>query len=95
MPCSLNFRIQSYLQKTTGAVRPEFPHYMLPAQRIGAMEPELSHRTHFVQISVSDKATPERGLYLSLRKDGRVRSSGMGGPPWALLAAQLPPEEGE
>ncbi|KAF5838442.1 hypothetical protein DUNSADRAFT_2836 [Dunaliella salina] len=46
------------------------------------------------QLSVSDKAVPDRGLYLSLRKDGRVRSSGMGGPPWALLAAQLPPEEG-
>jgi hypothetical protein len=32
--------------------------------------------------------------YVSLRKDGRVRGSGMGCPPWAALAAQLPPEEG-
>jgi hypothetical protein len=32
--------------------------------------------------------------YVSLRKDGRVRGSGMGSPPWAIMAAQLPPEEG-
>jgi len=43
---------------------------------------------------MSSKAKPDTGLYLSLRKDGRVRSSGMGSPPWGLLVAQLPQEDG-
>jgi hypothetical protein len=34
------------------------------------------------------------GVYVSLRMDGRVRASGVGQPPWALLAASLPPVEG-
>ncbi|KAL4857926.1 Protein LOW PSII ACCUMULATION 1 [Chlorella vulgaris] len=34
------------------------------------------------------------GLYISLRLDGRVRGSGKGSPPWAVMAAQLPPTEG-
>ncbi|KAI7843980.1 hypothetical protein COHA_002518 [Chlorella ohadii] len=34
------------------------------------------------------------GLYVSLRLDGRVRGSGLGSPPWAALAVQLPPTEG-
>mmetsp|Transcript_4400 Transcript_4400/g.7255 ORF Transcript_4400/g.7255 Transcript_4400/m.7255 type:complete len:308 (+) Transcript_4400:2-925(+) len=40
------------------------------------------------------KATSERGLYVSLRKDGRVRGSGKGCPPWEVLVAQLPPDDG-
>ncbi|KAJ9534593.1 hypothetical protein QJQ45_022187 [Haematococcus lacustris] len=52
-------------------------------------------RDWFAAQLVGSKAVPERGLYISLRKDGRVRGSGMGCPPWGQLAAQLPPEEGK
>jgi len=34
------------------------------------------------------------GVYLSLRLDGRVRASGLGAPPWELLASSLPPVDG-
>jgi len=34
------------------------------------------------------------GVYVSLRMDGRVRASGVGLPPWGLLAASLPPTTG-
>ena len=34
------------------------------------------------------------GVYVSLRMDGRVRASGVGQPPWALLATSLPPTDG-
>lgn len=34
------------------------------------------------------------GVYVSLRMDGRVRASGVGLPPWQLLAASLPPVDG-
>lgn len=36
-----------------------------------------------------------RGLFVGLRLDGRVRSSGLGIPPWGRYAAELPPLEGE
>jgi hypothetical protein len=36
-----------------------------------------------------------KGLFVGLRLDGRVRSSGLGTPPWARYAAELPPLEGE
>ncbi len=36
----------------------------------------------------------DRGLYISLRLDGRVRASGLGAPPWQRLIAQLPKAEG-
>ena len=39
-------------------------------------------------------AALDRGLYISLRLDGRVRGSGLGPPPWARLVAQLAPTEG-
>ena len=45
------------------------------------------------QVQLSSK-TGERGLYISMRKDGRVRGSGSGCPPWDRLAAQLPPSDG-
>lgn len=35
------------------------------------------------------------GLFVGLRLDGRVRSSGLGSPPWARYAAELPPLEGD
>jgi len=35
-----------------------------------------------------------KGLYVGLRMDGRVRASGVGCPPWAAFAAQLPPVGG-
>jgi len=56
----------------------------------------LFRQTHRfqTQLSMSSKAKPDTGLYLSLRKDGRVRSSGMGSPPWGALVAQLPQEDG-
>ncbi|CAK0757207.1 hypothetical protein CVIRNUC_002521 [Coccomyxa viridis] len=37
----------------------------------------------------------DRGLYVSLRLDGRVRGSGLGPPPWQRLIAQLPKAEGD
>lgn len=36
----------------------------------------------------------EKGLYISLRMDGRVRGSGVGSPPWERLAVSLPPVSG-
>ena len=36
---------------------------------------------------------PDRGVYLSLRMDGRVRASGKGMPPLERIAASLPPAE--
>ena len=36
----------------------------------------------------------EKGLYISLRMDGRVRGSGVGSPPWERLAVALPPVSG-
>ena len=38
--------------------------------------------------------TSGSGVYVSLRMDGRVRASGVGPPPWALLASSLPPTDG-
>jgi hypothetical protein len=38
--------------------------------------------------------TSGSGVYVSLRMDGRVRASGVGPPPWALLASSLPPTSG-
>jgi hypothetical protein len=46
-----------------------------------------------VQSSAAGKGVG-RGLYVSLRMDGRVRASGLGCPPWGVFAAQLPPSEG-
>ncbi len=38
---------------------------------------------------------PEKGLYISLRMDGRVRGSGTGSPPWDRFAVALPPVSGK
>ena len=40
-------------------------------------------------------ASPEKGLYVSLRLDGRVRASGTGVPPFQRFVAQLAPLKGE
>jgi hypothetical protein len=40
-------------------------------------------------------AGASNGLFVGLRLDGRVRSSGLGSPPWARYAAELPPLEGD
>ena len=45
------------------------------------------------QAAASGK-TPDQGLYVGLRLDGRVRASGRGCPPWDIFAAQLPPTDG-
>ncbi|CAI5470559.1 unnamed protein product [Closterium sp. Yama58-4] len=37
---------------------------------------------------------PGSPVYISLRLDGRVRASGVGYPPWNVIAAQLPPMKG-
>lgn len=48
------------------------------------------------QLSLtSSKVTSDTGLYVGLRLDGRVRASGMGGAPWARMAAELAPLEGD
>ena len=45
------------------------------------------------QMKTANKQ-PEKGLYISLRMDGRVRGSGVGSPPWDRLAVALPPVSG-
>lgn len=45
------------------------------------------------QLKVA-QAKPEKGLYVSLRLDGRVRASGTGTPPWQRFVAQLAPLSG-
>ncbi|KAG2435565.1 hypothetical protein HYH02_011859 [Chlamydomonas schloesseri] len=47
------------------------------------------------QLSFSAKAKPENGLFVGLRLDGRVRSSGSGSPPWRRYALELAPLEGD
>ena len=42
---------------------------------------------------VAPGVAAERGLYVGLRMDGRVRASGLGCPAWGAFAAQLPPVE--
>lgn len=45
------------------------------------------------QAAAASKVTAQ-GLYIGLRKDGRVRASGVGCPPWAQFALSLPKEDG-
>ncbi|DBA76296.1 TPA: hypothetical protein ACH3X1_010010 [Trebouxia sp. C0004] len=45
------------------------------------------------QMKTANK-TPEKGLYISLSMDGRVRGSGTGSLPWDWLAVALPPVSG-
>lgn len=46
------------------------------------------------QLALSSRSSPERGLYVGLRLDGRVRASGKGSPPWAQFVAEIAPLEG-
>eukprot|EP00775_Hariotina_reticulata_P003194 gene3194-3472_t len=47
------------------------------------------------QLALAGPSTKsDRGLYVGLRLDGRVRASGMGPPPWARFAVELAPLEG-
>ena len=39
-------------------------------------------------------ANPEKGLYVGLRLDGRVRASGTGSPNWQKMIKELPPVTG-
>ena len=57
------------------------------------MRPE-EWRAWFMEQAGLAAAGVERGLYVSLRLDGRVRGSGVGSPPWSRLVAQLPPTDG-
>ncbi|KAK9817814.1 hypothetical protein WJX72_002596 [[Myrmecia] bisecta] len=51
-------------------------------------------RDWFVEQMALANAKPDRGLYMGLRLDGRVRASGVGPPPWARFVAELAPVEG-
>ncbi len=48
----------------------------------------------FKEQAALANAPLDRGLYVGLRLDGRVRASGTGCPPWQKFALQLPPVEG-
>ena len=39
------------------------------------------------------KVAAGKGVYVGLRMDGRVRSSGTGIPPWDRFAVELPPTD--
>ena len=39
-------------------------------------------------------ASPEKGLYVGLRLDGRVRASGVGSPPYQRFVKELAPVSG-
>lgn len=48
----------------------------------------------FKEQAALANAPLDRGLFIGLRLDGRVRASGTGCPPWQKFALQLPPTEG-
>ena len=54
----------------------------------------MTGRPGFQQQMELANARPEKGLYVSLRLDGRVRASGTGSPPWHRFANELPPVKG-
>eukprot|EP00884_Botryococcus_braunii_P018390 jgi/Botrbrau1/5234/Bobra.0172s0096.1 len=51
-------------------------------------------REWFAQQARLANVSEEKGLYVGLRIDGRVRASGTGIPPWGIFAAQLAPLKG-
>lgn len=61
--------------------------------RAEAVRPE-EWRAWFMEQAGLAAAGTERGLYVSLRLDGRVRGSGVGAPPWERMVAQLPATDG-
>ncbi|CAG9464750.1 unnamed protein product [Pedinophyceae sp. YPF-701] len=46
------------------------------------------------QAGKTEAEAGERGIFIGLRMDGRVRSSGLGNPPWARYCAELAPPKG-
>eukprot|EP00879_Flechtneria_rotunda_P032067 GHRR01035218.1.p1 GENE.GHRR01035218.1~~GHRR01035218.1.p1 ORF type:complete len:124 (+),score=30.38 GHRR01035218.1:194-565(+) len=63
--------------------------------RAAALNPDAWKQWFSDQLALAPNASPDRGLYVGLRLDGRVRASGMGQPPWARFAVELAPLEGE
>lgn len=57
------------------------------------VRPAVLHRWFETQLKFS-KANSNGGLFVGLRLDGRVRSSGMGRPPWRRYALELAPLDG-
>ena len=51
-------------------------------------------RTWFNDQAAAASKVTAQGLYVGLRKDGRVRASGVGCPPWQQFALSLPKEDG-
>ncbi|KAG1667529.1 hypothetical protein FOA52_013719 [Chlamydomonas sp. UWO 241] len=47
------------------------------------------------QLQLATKASSEKGLFVGLRLDGRVRTSGQGMPPWTRFLAELAPMTGD
>lgn len=62
--------------------------------RATPLRPDAWREWFDAQLRLSSKA-PDSGLFVGLRLDGRVRSSGMGMPPWQRYALELAPLEGE
>lgn len=58
------------------------------------LQPDAWREWFSKQLALTRRATPEGGLYVGLRLDGRVRASGMGAPPWERFVAELAPVEG-
>ncbi len=50
--------------------------------------------THFISPVIVTQVKSDNGLFIGLRLDGRVRSSGQGMPRWARYAAELAPLSG-
>ncbi len=81
---------------TDGGARPPAPPPASEAEKRWRAEPLYLPDWQAwldAQMSVAN-VTKGAGVYVSLRLDGRVRASGVGQPPWALLAASLPPMDG-
>ena len=51
------------------------------------------YRRWFDEQKNEAKVAAGKGVYVGLRMDGRVRSSGVGVPPWERFAAELPPTD--
>ena len=77
------------------AARSELPSLKQDDLRWRAVSIRLNDwRTWFDDQATAACKGTEKGLFVGLRKDGRVRASGLGCPPWAQFVAQLPPEDG-
>lgn len=63
--------------------------------RASPLKEEAWSRWFSSQLKLASKANSEKGLFVGLRLDGRVRSSGQGPPPWSRYLAELAPLEGE